>query len=123
VLAYDFRCDDCGYVEPCIAGGRDPKRLCVTETMTCHDCRRLVDVVVEVRRSDELREPRSSSPLLAELESLQGTCEHCGGTSLTAWGRGSTAAVGGLFRRIRSWGPCPRCGSPIRTTTQTYRTD
>ena len=109
MIAYDFLCDGCGYAER-VAGGRDPKRLVVTETMTCADCARLVDVLVSVRDPG-----RAAGPLFV--------CPHCGGARLSRWGKGSTLRRRGIIFPDKVWGPCPRCGSAIRTTTTSYRTD
>ena len=68
MIAYDFLCDDCGYTEH-VSGGRDPLRLCVRETMTCHDCRRLVDVLVTVREPNRVGETWSGSAVYKELRS------------------------------------------------------
>lgn len=123
MISYDFRCDECGYTER-VAGGRDPLRLCVRETMACSDCKRLVDVLVTVREPDKVGEQWSQSSFYEELRAApRGVCPHCGGSTLQKWGRGSTLSKHGLFRRVKSWGPCPRCGAAISTTTNSYRTD
>lgn len=122
VIFYDFLCDNCGYSE-FVAGGRDAVLSCDSETRTCRDCSRLVDVVVHVRDWDDVEDSMRSSSDYAELAAKPlGVCPHCGGSNLSPWGEGSTLVRGGILGRVRSWGPCPRCDSPIRTTTNWYRT-
>src|SRR5918994_1812029 len=61
-----FRCMSCGY-EARIYGGTSALGAGPLGTMTCYDCRRLVDVPLE-------------GPI----------CRRCGGRHLTPWGRGAT---------------------------------
>ena len=45
---YLFRCNQCSY-EAFISGGLDFGFVAVTHTMICHDCRKLVDVLIGSR--------------------------------------------------------------------------
>jgi hypothetical protein len=44
-LSYKYSCAACGY-ETVVGGGKQIGMRCVAWTITCHDCRKLVDVVV-----------------------------------------------------------------------------
>ena len=82
---FAFRCSRCDlYAE--VSGKGDAGELCSTETMYCHRCANLRDVI-DMRRRD-LSRPRK----------VQKRCPTCRGTNLTLWRRGQ---------------PCPRCGGRI----------
>lgn len=74
----------CGY-SALVSAQRDAGKRSVSETVTCLDCRELVDVMVAVIGSDD------PTPLRR--------CPRCRGERLAAWAAG---------------GDCPRCGEPTR---------
>lgn len=75
---------ECGY-SALVSAQRDAGTRSVTETVTCRDCRELVDVMVAVVGSDD------PTPLRR--------CPRCQGARLAAWTPG---------------GDCPRCAEPMR---------
>ena len=101
-----YRCRGCGY-EAIVSGGPDIGMVIRTQTMTCLDCRELVDVITgfhfENERDDDI-----------------GRCPKCKGRRLKEWGEGRTGhhefgedAPGPWIDENlgpRPSGPCPRCG-------------
>jgi hypothetical protein len=43
--AYNFTCTECGY-SAMVSGGRDVGMVAVVRTMTCNDCKEVVDVLI-----------------------------------------------------------------------------
>lgn len=85
-----FTCDACGYAAQ-VAGGKDRGMVAVVETMTCGDCRGLVDVLIgefghEASTDDQERD-----------EDL-GVCPSCRSSQVVPWSKSR---------------PCPRCGSSM----------
>jgi len=78
---YGFTCEQCGY-ETIVSGGKDWGFSCATETMVCHGCNELVDVLIEVR-----------GHTASDID--YGRCPKCRGQNVTPWTKP---------------GPCPKCG-------------
>jgi hypothetical protein len=98
--AYGLSCAGCGYtVDAC--GGIDAGMMVTVETMTCLDCKRIVEVV---RAFHDFRADRS------EL----GRCRRCKGTNLEPWGPGHPPHEDEDVSTLESWGPCPRCGDSMQ---------
>jgi len=93
---YQLKCGSCGYrAEVC--GGKDIGMTAVVETMTCHDCKDLVDVLI----GQYGEEGGAENP---ELNARLGACPQCEGTKVVPWDGAR---------------PCPHCGaemSPDETT-------
>jgi hypothetical protein len=87
---YDVRCETCGY-RAVVSGGKDVGMITVVQTMTCDDCKDLVDVIIG--RFGE-KDPVEDYDLDVEL----GACPQCGGTKVVPWD---------VAR------PCPRCRSEM----------
>jgi hypothetical protein len=85
---YEFGCDTCGYQAE-VSGGEDAGYLIVTQTMSCLDCKRLVDVVV--------REAHPGS--LGSDAHIVGCCPRCRGRRVVPWDK----------NRL-----CPRCGGTMK---------
>jgi hypothetical protein len=95
---YHFKCH-CGY-EAEVSGGEDvgfSVRIC---TMTCGDCRALVDVVVGP--------PMPDMPLEDDLMELIGKCPECKGANVKRWPKSY---------------PCPKCNSRIQQGEPTISWD
>jgi len=87
-IQYEFTCPDCDYSDfVCGCGGVGMHA--VWETMTCLDCRELVDVLV-----GQLGQRGPSGD--KEWDRDLGVCLECRGKNLSIWTHP---------------GPCPRCGS------------
>ena len=82
--SYRFTCA-CGY-EADVSGGEDVGFLVRFCTMTCVDCKTLVDVVVGASMPD--------MPLEDDLEDLVGKCPECKGANVKRWPKSH---------------PCPKC--------------
>ena len=87
---YEVKCEDCGY-RAVVSGGRDVGMMAVVETMTCDDCKELVDVLIG-RFGQEGQVGDSDS------DSQFGMCPQCDGKKVVPWGEAR---------------PCPRCGSTM----------
>jgi hypothetical protein len=85
---FEFTCPGCDYAD-FVCGCEDVGMYAVWETMTCGDCRELVDVIVGHMGR---RGPSGNEEWDREL----GKCPECSGRNLSAW---------------KHPGPCPRCGS------------
>lgn len=84
---YDFTCQACNYTAH-VSGGRDVGMIAVVHTMSCRDCRELVNVLTGRQGKDgPTGDPGYDKGL--------GRCPRCKGREVVAW----TAP-----------GPCPRCG-------------
>lgn len=80
-------CEHCGY-EAQVSGGPDAGMVAVTETMTCHGCRELVDVVIGAYG----KEGPTGNP---DFDQDLNICAECGSADLTLWEASK---------------PCPKCG-------------
>ena len=88
---YKFECPKCRYFAQ-VSGGRSVGMLAVVRTMTCEDCRALVDVLIGFQGEDgPMGDP--------EFDKDLNQCPKCRGENITPW--------------IAS-GPCPRCGARMR---------
>ncbi len=83
---YKFKCMRCGY-ETIVAGERSIGMFAVIQTMTCNDCRELVDVLIGFFGDDG----PSGNP---ENDEMLNTCPECNGKKVTVWPKSK---------------PCPRC--------------
>ena len=81
-----FTCEHCGYATQ-VSGGKDYGMVAVVETMTCRDCRELVDVLIG--RQGEVG-PTGEPDFDRDL----GLCPACLGKNVAAWGASR---------------PCPKC--------------
>jgi hypothetical protein len=98
---FEFFCDDCGYSAR-VSGGPDAGMLVSLQTMTCHDCAELVDVIT-----------RFHSPGDARRNAEIGHCKRCNGNRLEPWVvAGSTGAA--KLDNGRNGRPCPKCHGPMR---------
>lgn len=95
---YAFVCDDCGY-EAEVAGGGDAGMSGVRKTMSCADCRQLVDVLVAL-----------VEPVLKSVE--RPACPICNGVRISPWG---DADHPGPPLPGVAWGSCPRCSGSMRS--------
>ena len=87
---FEFTCGGCGYRAE-VAGGKDAGMMAVLQTMTCHDCKDLVDVLIGQYGEDgPIGDP--------ELDKRLGSCPRCGGKKVVPWDE------------LR---PCPRCDSKM----------
>lgn len=73
---YEFKCEECGYQAE-VSGGEDAGWLVVTRSMTCLDCRRVVDVVVG----------ESHPGSLGSDAHILGRCPRCRGRRVVPWGK------------------------------------
>ena len=86
----DFACKACGYTAH-VCGGHDVGFVAVIHTMTCRDCRELIDVLTG---RQGVVGPTGDPDYDEDL----GRCPRCMGRNVTEW----TAP-----------GPCPRCGESV----------
>jgi len=74
---HQYKCENCGY-SAVVSGGIDCGFVAVVQTMICHDCERLVDVLVGrcgfVGPTGDL-----------EYDKELGLCPRCHGNNLTTW--------------------------------------
>lgn len=85
-MIFDFVCPGCGYTAR-VSGGLDCGMLAVVRTMTCEDCKKLVDVLIGRYGQDG---PTGDSDYDKDLD----ICPKCRGYNIRAWS---------------SLQPCPRC--------------
>ncbi len=85
---YEFGCEQCGYQAE-VSGGEDAGCLVVTRTMTCLDCKRVVDVVVGESHPGSLG---------SDIDIL-GQCPRCRGRRSVPWGQSRV---------------CPKCGGAMK---------
>jgi hypothetical protein len=71
--------------------GKDRGFLMEAQSMTCGDCRDVVDVVIRPTES-------ARGEMRSQLLTCAGLCPECDGTNLTAWDSSK---------------PCPKCGGPV----------
>jgi len=95
-------CANCGYSAD-VSGGDDYGGTSYVRTMSCADCKKLVDVVVGTDSHDEERRRRI------------GRCPRCGGKErLTVWGHVLAGCSGVGEGEGGVSGPCPRCEGEMR---------
>ena len=87
---YELKCEGCGY-SAVVSGGKDVGMVAVVQTMTCHDCKDLVDVLIG-RYGEE--GPIDDAVSAHEL----GSCPECGGKKVVPWDETR---------------PCPSCGTQM----------
>jgi hypothetical protein len=85
---FEFGCEHCGYQAE-VSGGEDAGTLIVTQTMTCLDCKRVVDVVVG----------ESHPGSLGSDIDIVGRCPRCRGRQVVPWPQSR---------------PCPRFGGTMK---------
>jgi len=85
---FEFGCEHCGYQAE-VSGGEDAGYLIITQTMTCLDCERVVDVVVG----------ESHPGSLGSDIDIVGRCPRCRGRQVVPWGKSR---------------PCPKCGGTMK---------
>jgi hypothetical protein len=85
---YEFGCEKCGYQAE-VSGGEDAGWLIVTRTMTCLDCKRVVDVVVG----------ESHPGSLGSDIHILGRYPRCRSKQVIPWGKSR---------------PCPKCGGVMK---------
>jgi len=88
--SYDFKCKACGY-KTHVCGGQSVGFVAVVHTMTCKDCRELVDVLT----GREMQVGPTGDP---DYDEQLGRCPECDGRDVAKW----TAP-----------GPCPKCGETM----------
>jgi len=87
---YEFRCRACGY-STTVSGGLDHGMVAVVRTMTCDDCKEVVDVLVgKYGQEGPTGDPSYDKDLRV--------CPNCSRRRVRAWDVGRS---------------CPRCGSPM----------
>lgn len=85
-----FTCDDCGY-SASVSGGRDFGFVAVVQTMTCQNCKELVDVLIGHHGEDgPMGDP--------EFDKDLGLCPECDGSHVSVWDAPY---------------PCPKCAKPM----------
>ena len=85
---YEVRCGGCGYRTE-VAGGKDVGMMAVVQTMTCHDCKDLVDVLIgQYGEEGPIGDP--------EFDNKLRSCPRCDGKKVVPWDENR---------------PCPRCSS------------
>ncbi len=83
---YRFRCPGCDYMAE-VSGGRDAGMVAVVKTMTCLNCKELVDVLIgRYGEAGPTGDPEYDKDL--------NICPRCGGHNIRPWPR---------------YYPCPRC--------------
>ena len=88
--SYDHVCGDCGY-KAHVCGERSVGFVAVLETMTCNDCKDLVDVLVDIRMC-------RGTGVDPEIEEERGRCPKC-----------KSDAVSPCVVPM----PCPKCGGLV----------
>ena len=83
---YQFTCGKCGYTAEA-SGGQDRGMRIEVQTVSCAECKALVDVVVR-QDADAVPKPRAARPVCPENRKHR----------VTRWTDGD---------------PCPRCGEPM----------
>ncbi len=73
----EFKCKKCGYSAE-VSGGKDLGMVAVVQTMTCHRCRELVDVLIGERGV----EGPTGCP---DYDKNLGICPKCHGKDVVAW--------------------------------------
>ena len=87
---FKFSCGHCGYTAE-VSGGRDVGMLAVVRTMSCDDCKKLVDVLIGHHGEDgPLGDP--------EFDRDLNRCPLCQGSRVISWARYSS---------------CPNCGKTM----------
>ena len=74
---YAFKCNACGYRAD-VSGGRDCGFVAVVQTMTCHNCNELVDVVIGAYGED-------GKTADAEMNLDMGICPKCKDSNVAQW--------------------------------------
>jgi len=87
-----FVCKSCGY-EASVSGGRDCGMMSVTQTIICHDCKKLVDVVIS-------QLPDGPWPDVPADHKIDLRCPKRKKHKVEPWHGG---------------GPCPKCGAPMES--------
>ena len=82
---YEFKCPGCGYKTD-VSGGDDRGAESATTTITCHDCKKLYDVVTATGGEDEAE---------SKWEQTKPSCPESDRHRIEIW---------------RHPGPCPECG-------------
>ena len=91
-ITYYFNCDTCDYTA-IISGGRDSGFVALVQTMTCHNCNELVDVLIGAYGKEGKTED-------AEMNKALGICPECKRSDVVRWDDEK---------------PCPKCdGKMIR---------
>jgi hypothetical protein len=85
---FEFGCGQCGYRAE-VSGGEDAGFIVITQTMTCLDCKRVVDVVAG----------ESHPGSLGSDTHILGRCPRCRGCRVIPWPQTR---------------PCPRCGGNMK---------
>ena len=87
-----FICDACGYKTE-LSGGKDCGFVAVVQTMTCHDCNELEDVLIGAYGKEGKTED-------IEMNKALGICPKCKGSNVVQWDKRKS---------------CPKCdGKMIR---------
>ncbi len=89
-VKYLFWCPSCGYKTE-VSGGKDAGMLSVVRTMTCHDCCKLVDVLIGAYGQEGKTEDD-------EFNKQLGRCPLCNGMNVDKW---------------EEKRPCPKCKKEI----------
>jgi len=87
---YEFKCGGCGHRAE-VSGGKDIGMMAVVQTMTCHDCKDLVDVLIGQYGEEGAADNH-------ELNKRLGSCPQCEGTKVVPWDEARQ---------------CPRCASQM----------
>lgn len=87
---YNFVCPGCGYIAKMVSGGLGFGMITVVRTMTCEDCKTVVDVVIERDGKDgSTGDPNYHYPSI---------CRQCRGSRFYPW---------------PSTHPCPKCDAKM----------
>jgi len=128
---YVFHCPRCEYVAR-VSGGADEGFHCVTQTISCADCRALHDVPVKLRVAEETAasRPRLTKSLLAEVKPpLPAPIDPTnmllfGKPPRTKWVPLKPRCPIAAHHRVGDWtnpGKCPRCGTFLDRSVTPFR--
>lgn len=138
---FQFECPQCQY-RATVSGGADHGVNCAVQTIVCHDCHRLFDVLTRLRqRADEVEPPPvppksvrtrlpagATIPPVRLMENQRGDFsskpDESVATSIWRWIELKPVCPVANFHRIEFWnvpGRCPRCGNYLEKNAFPYR--
>lgn len=116
---YLFTCERCEY-QARVSGGADEGYHCITQTVTCHDCKMLQDAVVRMRVPED--PPRLKRLLPAPVDARDVLL--FGQPPRTKWTDLKLACPVAAHHRVERWnapGKCPRCGNYLERGALPFR--